>query len=226
MEDLGKRLCDVIQHAVNAAEPEVALKAVASLREDLAAFEDAQVALALRNGASYADVARMLGISRQAAHRRYKDMEDAEPPEGGDPPGRILVTSEARQVVRLAREEASKLGAHAVGTEHLLLGILRFGDGNTAEALKDAGVDLGMARENAQVTLVGMSTDGVPDGPRGISPTARAAFERSLHEAVARGDGYIGVEHLLIAAVRDDEGGAHQTLQALGVDPPSVVAGL
>jgi hypothetical protein len=226
MEDLGKRLCDLIQHAVNAADPEVALRAVASLREDLDAFERTQVSLAMRRGASYTDVARVLGISRQAAHKRYRDLDAPEAPDFSDPPGRILITSEARAVVKLAREEASRLGAQAVGTEHLLLGILRFGDGRGAAALRDAGVDLGTARANAQVTLVGMATDGVPEGPRGISETARAAFEQSLHEAVARGDGYIGVEHLLIAAVSDDEGGANQTLQALGVDPSAVLAQL
>jgi hypothetical protein len=230
MEDLGRRLCDLIQHAVNAAEPETSLRAVAALREDLTAFEEAQVARALRDGASYGDLARVLGISRQAAHRRYRHVLDRDRPEAAPDPGngsgRILVTSEARVVVRLAREEASALGAQAVGTEHLLLGVLRFGAGRAAEALRDVGVDLAAARVNAQVTLVGASLDGVPEGPRGISPHARAVFEQSLREAVRRGDGYIGIEHLLIAAIADAHSGAYQTLEALGVDPPALVAEL
>jgi ATP-dependent Clp protease ATP-binding subunit ClpA len=229
MEDLGKRLCDLIQHAVDAAEPEASLRAVAALREDLETFEEAQVARWLRRGASFTVVAEALGISRQAAHRRYRHLADAEP-EAKDQPedapareGRILITSEARAVVKLARQEASALGARAVGTEHLLLGILRFGDVVGAGALEEAGIDLGAARSNAQITLVDGSLDGVPEGPGGISPQARAAFEQSLHEAVSRGDGYIGVEHLLIATVRHEDGGAHRTLQALGVDPDDLL---
>jgi transposase-like protein len=229
MEDLSRRLCDLIRTAVEAGEPQESLAALNELREDLESFERAQVARALRSGASFGDVARMLGISRQAAHRRYRHLtatDSAGPEPGPARPGRILITSEARSVVRLARKEASGLGASAVGTEHLLLGILRLGDAVAAAALERAGVDLGAARSNATVTMVGMDRNGVPEGPVGISPHARAVFEQALHEAVGRGDGYVGSEHLLIAAVRDDTGGAYLTLEALGVDPRSVVADL
>jgi len=232
MEDLGRRLCDLIQHAVHAEEPEASLRAVAALREDLVAFEEAQVARAFRRGASYRTIADALGISRQAAHRRYRDVVGAErsaPEANGDaadPETRMLVTSEARAAVKLAREEAAALGSGAVGTEHLLLGILRLGDPHAAAVLQQLGVELATARANAHGTLVNGSLNGVPDGPKGISPTARAVFDQSLREAVRRGDGYIGVEHLLVASVEDDEGGAHRTLQALGVDPASVVDAL
>jgi ATP-dependent Clp protease ATP-binding subunit ClpC len=138
----------------------------------------------------------------------------------------MLVTSEARAAVKLAREEAAALGSGAVGTEHLLLGILRLGDPHAAAVLRQLGVELATARANAHSTLVNGSLNGVPDGPKGISPTARAVFDQSLREAVRRGDGYLGVEHLLVASVEDDEGGAHRTLQALGVDPASVVDAL
>jgi hypothetical protein len=215
---------------VHAEEPEASLRAVAALREELDTFEQAQAARALRRGASFRDIASALGISRQAAHRRYRDLRSTDPeeppPDSQDGGGRILVTSEARAVVKLARKEASALGARTVGTEHLLLGILRFGDPHAAAALEELGVDLGSARANAQATLAGGSLDGVPSGPRGISPHARAVFEQSLREAVQRSDGYIGVEHLLIAAIHDGDGGAHRTLEALGVDPPTLVARL
>jgi hypothetical protein len=231
MEDLGRRLCDLIQHAVGAEEPEASLRAVAALREDLVTFEEAQVARAFRRGASYRTIADALGISRQAAHRRYRDVvgADRSAPEadaGAEEPdseARMLVTSEARAAVKLAREEAAALGSGAIGTEHLLLGILRLGDPHAAAVLQQLGVELATARANAHGTLVNGSLKGVPEGPKGISPTARAVFDQSLREAVRRGDGYIGVEHLLVASVEDDEGGAHRTLQALGVDPASVV---
>jgi ATP-dependent Clp protease ATP-binding subunit ClpC len=59
----------------------------------------------------------------------------------------------------------------------------------------------------------------VTAGPRGISAYARAVFGQSLREAVKRGDGYIGVEHLLLASLEDPNGGACRTLNELGVDP-------
>jgi hypothetical protein len=229
MEDLGRRLCDLIQYAVDAKEPEASLRAVAALREDLVAFEEAQVARAVRRGASYRAVADALGISRQAAHHRYRHVVAADRPDSEcdgdapDPETRLLVTSEARAAVKLAREEAAALGSGAVGTEHLLLGILRLGDPHAAAVLQQLWVELATARANAHGTLVNGSLNGVPEGPKGISPTARAVFDASLRVAVRRGDGYIGVEHLLAATVQDDEGGAHRTLQALGVDPASVV---
>jgi hypothetical protein len=218
MEDLGRHLCDLIREAVEAEDPDASLRAITALRQDLDTFERTQVSRALRRGASFGDVARALGISRQAAHRRYRDL-----PDESESDGRILVTSEARAVVDLARKEASALGAATVGTEHLLLGILRFEDPRIAAALRDLGIDLGSVRANAQGTLVNGSLNGVPEGERGISPHARAVFELSLREAVRRGDGYIGVEHLLIATVCAGEGGAHRTLEALGVDPAALV---
>jgi ATP-dependent Clp protease ATP-binding subunit ClpC len=62
----------------------------------------------------------------------------------------------------------------------------------------------------------------VAPGPHGISAYARAVFEQSLREAVRRGDGYIGVEHLLLASLQDEAGGACRTLDALGVDYTAV----
>jgi hypothetical protein len=221
MQELGRHLCDLFREAIEAEDPGASLRIIAALRHDLEAFERAQVARALDRGSSFGDVARALGISRQAAHRRYRDLPDE--PEGS---GRILVTSEARAVVGLARQEASALGASTVGTEHLLLGILRFDEANLANQLDRFGVDLRAARANAHTTLVNGSLDGVPPGPKGISERARAVFEQSLREAVRRGDGYIGVEHLLIATVRDEDGGAHRTLEALGVDPSKLIARL
>jgi len=87
------------------------------------------------------------------------------------------------------------------------------------------------ARRCAQPTLV----DGAPtaplvaagpsEGPRGISSYARAVFELALREATKRGDGHIGVAHLLLASLEDPNGGACRTLYELGLDPEQVRAG-
>jgi len=229
------RLRDLVEHAVRAAQPAAALRAMTALREELDAFERLQVARALDAGQSFSAVARALGISRQAAHRRYRDLAGVElPDEGAEPKGqaRILVTSEARAAVTLAREEATALGAGTVGSEHLLLGIIRSRATTAADVLEAGGVTLSDARRCAQATLV----DGAPppparaarvaSGPRGISAYARAVFEQSLREAVKRGDGFIGVDHLLLASLEDPSGGACRTLCELGLDPEDVRASL
>jgi transposase-like protein len=219
------RLRALVEHAVAASEPGVALRAITALREEVDAFERLQVARALDEGESFAAVARALGISRQAAHRRYRDLADAEPAPPsiqGDGEGRMLVTSEARTAVAQAREEASALGAGVVGSEHLLLGILRCESSPAAQLLRDRGITIDEARACAQPTLVDgdASPEPVPvaPGPRGISAYARVVFEQSLREAVRRGDGYIGVDHLLLAAIQDPRGGACRTLESLGAD--------
>jgi transposase-like protein len=228
------RLRDLVEHAVRAAQPAAALRAMTALREELDAFERLQVARALDSGQSFSAVARALGISRQAAHRRYRDLAGVSLPDEASEsraPGRMLVTSEARAAVALAREEATTLGAGTVGSEHLLLGIIRCRAAPVTAVLEAGGVTLADARRCAQPTLV----DGAPpptppapmaSGPRGISAYARAVFEQSLREAVKRGDGYIGVEHLLLASLEDPSGGACRTLCELGLDPEVVRASL
>jgi hypothetical protein len=225
------RLRELVEHAVRAAQPGAALRAMTALREELHAFERLQVARALDAGQSFGDVARAHGISRQAAHRRYRDLVGVElPDEGAEPAGhgRLLVTTEARAAVTLAREEAKALGARTVGSEHLLLGIIRCRAPVTARVLEAGGVTLADARRCAQPTLV----DGAPPpaappepdaaGPRGISAYARAVFGQALREAVKRGDGHVGVDHLLLASLQDPNGGACRTLSELGVDPDAL----
>jgi AraC-like DNA-binding protein len=235
MHDSPDRIRDLAEHAARAGEPAVALRAVTALREELLAFERLQVARALDAGQSFGAVARALGISRQAAHRRYRDLVGMSLPDPRElrltPPGRMLVTSEARAAVHLARQEAGALGSGSVGSEHLLLGIVRCPRARVAHLMRARGVTLEAARRAARPTLV----DGAPPppaqppppvapGPQGISDYARAVFEQSLREAVSRGDGYIGVEHLLLASLADRDGGACRTLDALGVDADALRA--
>ncbi|HET6547848.1 MAG TPA: hypothetical protein VFG79_05310, partial [Solirubrobacter sp.] len=98
----------MLEHAVRASDPEVALRALSALRRELEAFERVQAWRALDSGSSYGAVARALGISRQAAHRRYRELAAAtEPPPGGEPPMKLRVAPEARAAVQLAGEEAT-----------------------------------------------------------------------------------------------------------------------
>src|ERR1700759_842739 len=100
MADLSQRLTQLLEHAVRASDPEVALHALSKLRKELDAFERVQAWRALDAGSSYGAVARALGVSRQAAHRRYRELAAAtEPPSGASAP-RLRVTPEARAAVQ------------------------------------------------------------------------------------------------------------------------------
>ena len=223
-----------MEHTVRASQPAAALRAMNALREELDAYERLQVARALDAGQSFSAVARALGISRQAAHRRYRDLAGVELPDETRSPGqgRVLVTSEARAAVTLAREEATALGARTVGSEHLLLGIIRSRASSVAELLEKSGVTLSDARRCAQPTLVDGALEPSPEAAksgkpaRGISAYARSVFDQALREAVKRGDGFVGVDHILLASLEEASGGASRTLIELGLDPDDVRAAL
>ena len=103
MESPSDRLRELVEHAVRAGQPAAALRAMTALREELDAFERLQVARALDAGQSFGDVARAIGISRQAAHRRYRDLAGVELADGEAEPQashRLVVTSETRAAVK------------------------------------------------------------------------------------------------------------------------------
>jgi hypothetical protein len=207
----------LIERATRDPDPCQSLHTVTALRAELDAVERDHVVRALAEGRSFTDIAKALGVSRQAAHRRYRHLS-GQPPAESRAPGRALITNEVRQAVAFAREEARTLGAGRVGSEHLLLGALRLERSPAVTVLRELGITLSAARENALPT--GIVEQSVPDAPRGngISSYARSVFDQALREAVLRGDGFIGLHHLLAAALRDNDGGACRTVQALGVD--------
>jgi transposase-like protein len=214
--DQSHRMVELLEHAVHADEPEVALHALSALRRELDAFERVQAWRALDGGSSYGSVARALGISRQAAHRRYRELADAAEPPSGVP--RLRVTPEARAAVQLAGEEAKVLGAPRIGSEHLLLGILRADDPRAAGALRRHGVKLEAARIAAQPTI---ASDEDDDRTPAITSYARRVFGEAMRQAAADRHA-IDVCDLLAAALRDTGGGACRTLEALGVDAAAI----
>jgi ATP-dependent Clp protease ATP-binding subunit ClpC len=202
-------------------DPEDALRAITSLRGELDRLERDAVACARVAGASWSTIAAALGITRQAAQKRHRAAKAAPgAPTASVKP--VLVDADARIAVRMGRQEARAMGSDVVGTEHLLLGILRSGDPRAARVLTDFGVSLEQARAAALPTLVDGRNNSEPHAKDGISTYARSVLEQSLREAIARGEGQIGVEHLLLALLREDSGGAARTLHALGIDPDAV----
>ncbi|MEA2220996.1 MAG: ATP-dependent Clp protease ATP-binding subunit ClpC [Solirubrobacteraceae bacterium] len=206
--------------------PADALHAITALRARLDELERRNVSAMLSQSATWADIARPLGITRQAAHHRHRNTVRATGPAvpASAEVQRVLVTSAARGTVRLARAEARALGSSAVGTEHLLLALTQTAPEPVAHVLAEAGIDEHALRSTLRPTIVDdghlQSTEG------GFTAHAREVLEGSLREAVERGEGFIAADHLLLALLRNPSGGAAQTLDALAVKPQAIFATL
>ncbi|MGH2850016.1 MAG: Clp protease N-terminal domain-containing protein [Solirubrobacteraceae bacterium] len=125
-------------------------------------------------------------------------------------------TERARQVVVLAQEEARTLRHPFIGTEHLLLGLLRDEDGVAARALAGCGVTLIDARRRVdEIVTPGAE---VTHGQMPFTPRSKRALELALREAQSLGSGSIGTEHLLLALARDTDGVATRVILDLGAD--------
>jgi len=125
-------------------------------------------------------------------------------------------TEKARRVVVYAQEEARLLNQNYIGTEHLLLGLIREQDGIAAKALQSLNISL--EDVHAQVEeLIGRGTF-VPTGHIPFTPRAKKVLELSLREALQLGHNYIGTEHILLGLIREGEGVAAQVLLNLGAD--------
>lgn len=193
-------------------DPETALRALTALRRELDATEPEIVRRALQARASWSQIARALGISKQAAHRKYRHLFEQADIAGDQ---RMLVSDEARQCIEFAREEAKRLGQPAVATEHILLGILRCDGSEAAAALNAEGVTLETARDCLQTTMPGLPPPEAnrPAAEYTVSSHARRIVDSSRREAREQGEDAIGVEHLLLALLSDSRNGAVQTLE-------------
>src|SRR3954470_15841196 len=126
-------LAGLLELALTSPSPTESLQALAGLREELAELERMQVTRALDAGATFSELARILGISRQAAHRRYRGFGRPAPVPDAvaleSPPQTI--TREARSAIEFALDEAARRGARAVDSEHFLAGIVATADAAT-----------------------------------------------------------------------------------------------
>jgi Clp amino terminal domain, pathogenicity island component/ClpX C4-type zinc finger len=131
-------------------------------------------------------------------------------------------TDRARRVVVLAQEEARLLNHDYIGTEHILLGIVREGAGVGAKALESLGIPLEAVR--AQVQEIVGSGSRAPSGHIPFTARAKKVLELSLREALQLGHNYIGTEHILLGLIREGEGVGAQVLLNLGADMSRVRA--
>lgn len=125
-------------------------------------------------------------------------------------------TERAQKVMKMAQEEARRLNYPYVGTEHLLLGLLREGTGVAHKVLADLGVD--QEKVKAEVEKIIGPGKGTVSGGIGFTPRAKKVIELSLDEARQLGHNYVGTEHFLLGLIREREGVAARVLQALGAD--------
>jgi ATP-dependent Clp protease ATP-binding subunit ClpC len=137
------------------------------------------------------------------------------------------LNDQARRSILFAVEAARSLGRPEVGTEHLLLSLLRVRAGTSAEALAHAGVSLPAARQEVEKTGGLFAPEPperarpqqhLPDGAIPLSPEVKTVIELSSKLARVLGDDRTGTEHLLLILIRDTEVAAAQVLARLGAD--------
>src|ERR1700754_1996490 len=129
-------------------------------------------------------------------------------------------TERARQVVVLAQEEARTLKHNYIGTEHILLGLLREEEGLAARVLES--LDITVERVRAQVVRIVGSGEEVTSGQIPFTPRAKKVLELALREALSLGHNYIGTEHILLGLVRENEGGAARILLDFDADAEKI----
>ncbi|MBP2018368.1 ATP-dependent Clp protease ATP-binding subunit ClpC [Symbiobacterium terraclitae] len=126
-------------------------------------------------------------------------------------------TERAQRVIVLAQDEARRLNYDYVGTEHLLLGLIREGEGIAAKALQSLGIQLEQVRAEVE-KMIGKGSASTR-GEIGFTPRAKKVMvELAIEEARLLGHNYVGTEHILLGLIREGEGVAAQVLQNLGAD--------
>ncbi|MFH1753182.1 MAG: ATP-dependent Clp protease ATP-binding subunit, partial [Candidatus Omnitrophota bacterium] len=130
-------------------------------------------------------------------------------------------TERARRVILLAKEEAKRFNHDYIGTEHLLLGLIREGEGVAAAVLMSLGLDPTKIRMEVE-KLVQPGSSASVSGDIPFTPKAKKAIELSMEEARQLGHNYIGTEHLLLGLIKEGEGVASEVLMNLGLDAGKV----
>ncbi|MCW2566487.1 MAG: Clp protease [Mycobacterium sp.] len=173
---------------------------------------------ARRSGASWTDIGRSMGVSKQAAQKRFvpkADASDLDPSQGF---GRF--TPRARNVVVTAQNEARAAGNDEIVPAHLVLGLLSEPEGLAARALVAEGVSLDSVRQAAAAALP-PAAEQVPDLVP-FDTRARKALELTFREALRLGHNYVGTEHILLALLELEDGAG--PLTGLGVDKAAAEA--
>ena len=130
-------------------------------------------------------------------------------------------TERARKVILLAKEEAKRFSHDYIGTEHILLGLIKEGEGVAAAVLTSLGLDSENIRSEVE-KLVQPGPSKVMTDDMPFTPRAKKVIELAMDEARSLGHNYIGTEHILLGLIREGDGVASQVLMNMGLDLKSV----
>ncbi|HEY3468526.1 MAG TPA: Clp protease N-terminal domain-containing protein [Amycolatopsis sp.] len=171
---------------------------------------------ARRSGASWTDIGASMGVTKQAAQKRFVPKVDP----GGDPAGTIervygRYTDRARHVLVEAQKAAVEHASPEIDTVHIVLGLLTEPAALAAGAILAQGVQLDAVREAAEARL----PEPVDPAPNVVpfSGAAKKTLELTMREGLRLGHNYIGTEHMLLALLEQREGSGFEVLDGLGV---------
>ena len=156
-----------------------------------------------RSGHSWSEISGALGVSKQAAHKRFTF----------DAPTFERFTERGRTAVSQSEREAHRLGHGFVGTEHILLGLLDVSDGLAARILDGVGISKSAVEESI-LSLIKPGTAS-EDGTLPFTPRAKAVLRHAAEEALRLSHNYVGTEHLLLGLLGDEESVAAKVLVEL-----------
>ena len=170
---------------------------------------------ARRSGASWTDIGRSMGVTKQAAQKRFVPKADTDASQGF---GRF--TDRARHVAFAAQDEARTAGNATIGTAHLILGLTAEPDSLAIRVLAAQGVTVEALRQAATATLPLRAADVPDDIP--YDANAQKVLELTFRESLRLGHNYVGTEHILLALLELEAGDG--LLSGLGVDKTRVVS--
>jgi hypothetical protein len=177
---------------------------------------------ARRSGASWTEIGRNMGVTKQAAQKRFVPKGSSEPSDLDPGQGFSRFTKRARNTVMASQNEARAAGNDEIGPEHLVLGLLAEPEALAARALVAQGVPLETVRQTVTAKLppaAGHVPDLIPYDVR-----AKKALELTFREALRLGHNYIGTEHILLALLEFEDGTG--VLAGLGVDKATAEANI
>ncbi len=172
---------------------------------------------ARRSGASWTEIGRSMGVTKQAAQKRFVPKDPGQVPDLDASQGFTRFTQRARNTVMAAQNEARAAGHAQIMPEHLVLGLLSEPEGVGAAAIVAQDVALDSVRGAVTAVLPPPAAEVPAVIP--FDPQARKALELTFREALRMGHNYIGTEHILLALLELEDGGG--VLTGLGIDKAS-----
>jgi hypothetical protein len=159
---------------------------------------------ARRSGASWSDIGRSMGVTKQAAQQRFVPKDPGQPSDLDPGQGFSRFTMRARNVVMAAQNEARTAGNNEIRPEHLVLGLLSEPDALAAQSIVAQGAPLESVRQAVTAKLppsAGQVPELIP-----FDPQAKKALELTFRAALRMGHNYIGTEHILLALLELEDG--------------------